>query len=232
VGGVGPDHLPGHGHCDSLSFEWWVDGVPIIVDTGTLSYVVGAPRAACRSTRAHNTIEIDAYEQHEMWAAFRVARRATVHARLDSDNAIEADLIPWHDGQIRVTRRFVFDETTTRIEDRAAGPGSHAFVSRMHLHPDCEIEPDGRMLRIRHGAASASILMPERAKILVPPQTPSVHCAEPGIPRPNIELQVASSGTLPWTSTWELRVGPWAARSTTDRPAAQGTRSGTTQATT
>ena len=132
MGGVGPDHLPGHGHCDSLSFEWWVDGVPIIVDAGTLSYVAGAPRAACRSTRAHNTIEIDAYEQHEMWAAFRVARRATVHARLDSNNVIEADLIPWHDGQIRVTRRFVFGATTVRVEDHATPIAELARLLGLH----------------------------------------------------------------------------------------------------
>ncbi len=207
VGGVGTDHVPGHGHCDSLSFEWWVDGVPILVDTGTLSYVQGAARTACRSTRAHNTIEIDGYEQHEIWAAFRVARRATVRARLDSNGVVEADLIPWHDRQVRLTRRFVFDETTTRVEDGIEGPGSHGVVSRMHLHPECEIEPAGRTLRIRHGRANASILMPEQTEILVPPRSTSVHCAEPGIPRPNIELQVAYDGALPWTSIWELRVG-------------------------
>src|SRR5262249_24559610 len=58
VSGVGPPYLPGHGHCDSLHFEWWVKGVPIVVDTGTCSYERGPARHTTRATAAHNTLEI------------------------------------------------------------------------------------------------------------------------------------------------------------------------------
>ena len=36
-GPVGPDYQPGHAHCDTLSYELHVGGVPIVVDSGSAS---------------------------------------------------------------------------------------------------------------------------------------------------------------------------------------------------
>ena len=50
-GDFGADSLPAHGQSDSLSFEWSVKGVRIIVDQGVFTYHPGFERDFSRSTR-------------------------------------------------------------------------------------------------------------------------------------------------------------------------------------
>lgn len=75
AGPIGPDYLPGHGHCDALSYELSVKGHPFIVNSGTYEYQNGKWRSFFRSTRAHNTLLIDENEQSGCWSSFRVAGR-------------------------------------------------------------------------------------------------------------------------------------------------------------
>jgi hypothetical protein len=81
-GPIGPRHQPAHGHCDALSFELDIDGVPVVVDSGVHGYAGDPFREYSRSTRAHNTVMVDGKEQSEVWGLFRVARMAEVE-RLD-----------------------------------------------------------------------------------------------------------------------------------------------------
>ena len=90
-GPVGPDYQPGHAHCDTLSYELHVGGVPIVVDSGTFDYEPGQFRHYLRSTAAHNTVRIDGQEQSEIWGQFRVARRA---------RPVEAHLSDWAGGRL------------------------------------------------------------------------------------------------------------------------------------
>jgi uncharacterized heparinase superfamily protein len=205
AGGVGPPHLSAHGHCDSLSFEWWVDGVPIVVDTGTTSYESGAARDACRATRAHNTLEIDGQEQHEIWAAFRVGRRSRVRARLEGA-ALVASLRPWHARRLRVERRFEFDAGALHIADRVDGRGRHTVASRLHFHPDCELDRDGNVVRIRHGRASAHIELEAPFTLHDAATSGSVHCERLGVARPNAVLELRGDA-VPWSGALHLRLG-------------------------
>ncbi len=56
--------IAAHGHADALSVEVRHDGVELLVDPGTYCYH-GEPewRSYFRSTRAHNTIEVDGEDQ-------------------------------------------------------------------------------------------------------------------------------------------------------------------------
>lgn len=73
AGEPGPRYMLGHAHCDLLSFELSVDGIPVIVNSGTFAYQ-SELRSYFRSTAAHNTATIDGEEQMECWAEHRVAR--------------------------------------------------------------------------------------------------------------------------------------------------------------
>jgi len=73
---IGPDYLPGHGHADTLSFELSVKGRRLIVNGGTSEYGTGPGRQRERSTAAHSTVEIAGENSSEVWAGFRVGRRA------------------------------------------------------------------------------------------------------------------------------------------------------------
>ncbi|MBC7765997.1 MAG: heparinase II/III family protein [Hyphomonadaceae bacterium] len=79
-GKIGVAHNPGHGHCDALSFELFIDGKPVLVNSGTLTYATGQKRVHYRSTSAHNTVMVGGTEQSECWGAFRVARRVKIGA--------------------------------------------------------------------------------------------------------------------------------------------------------
>lgn len=74
AGEIAPSYMPGHGHCDALSFELSCDGHPVFVNSGTGQYQ-GALRSYFRSSAAHNTVVIDGEEQSQCWGEHRVARR-------------------------------------------------------------------------------------------------------------------------------------------------------------
>lgn len=77
-GKVCPEYLPAHGHNDLLSYELSLNNKRVIVDTGVYEYTKGKWREYNRSTRAHNTAQIDSVEQSEMWGNFRIAERAKI----------------------------------------------------------------------------------------------------------------------------------------------------------
>ena len=72
AGPLGPDYQPGHGHADLFSFELSLCGSRVVVDSGVSPTRPARCADYCRSTRAHNTVEIDGRDQAELWAAFRV----------------------------------------------------------------------------------------------------------------------------------------------------------------
>lgn len=148
AGQIGPDYIPGHGHADMLNFELFANGRPIIVDTGISTYEAGPRRSFERSTRAHNTVEIGEESQSEMWAAFRVGRRARIVRREAGEDWLEAG----HNGYRGAIhrRRFAFEDKSLRISDvieRSAGGGPTARAY-FHFHPDIAPTLTGNTLSI------------------------------------------------------------------------------------
>ena len=144
VGAIGPDYIPGHAHADTLSFELHVGGMPVIVDSGTSTYEDCPLRHWQRSTRAHNTVEIDGHDSSEVWDSFRVARRAYPRGLkiLEAEGIISCA----HDGYQRLSgdpehsREWKFRNGGLRIQDRIAG-SFRAAVGRLHFHPDAKLIP-------------------------------------------------------------------------------------------
>lgn len=146
AGPVGPDYQPGHGHADLLSFELSLRGVRVVVDSGVGTYEAGGLRDYCRSTRAHNTVEIEGHDQVELWGAFRVGRRCRPQdiAWKALDGAFE--LSARHDGY-RVlpgrpthARRFLWqDRGVLEIGDRIDATRPVRSVARLHFHPECRL---------------------------------------------------------------------------------------------
>ena len=94
VGSIGPAYQPGHAHADTLSFVLHVDNLPLLVDNGTSTYQNGPRRDWERSTAAHNTVTVEDKNSSEMWASFRVGRRARVTMLTDTATTLTAQ----HDG--------------------------------------------------------------------------------------------------------------------------------------
>jgi len=164
-GSVSPDYQPGHTHCDLLSYELAINGIRVIVDTGVHDYENGDDREYCRSTRAHNTIEIDGLEQSEVWGQFRVARRAEVHcASLVQEDegrcVFTGSYSPYWSGATKVVHTRVLEQSSKQwvIKDTATGSGSHEVNNFIHLHPDIGcINEAGRYFFIKDNIKLASI---------------------------------------------------------------------------
>lgn len=161
AGAVGPDYLPAHAHCDTLSYELSVGGRRLVVNSGTFAYA-GPERAAFRSTAAHNTVEVDGEEQHEIWSSFRVARRGYPFDVKWDAGGNASYLSAAHTGYTRLAGRPLHRRTASfggvawTIADVVEGAGRHAASSFVHLHPDARIvSADDRTIVCALGGVTA-----------------------------------------------------------------------------
>jgi uncharacterized heparinase superfamily protein len=144
VAPIGPDHLPGHAHADTLSFEMSFKGRRVFVNSGTSEYGLSAERQRQRGTAAHNTLVLDGENSSEVWAGFRVARRA--RARLLSATAGDSgfSVVGEHDGYGRLRggnlhrRRWTLSAQELLIEDTVEGRFDSA-TCYYHLHPGLQV---------------------------------------------------------------------------------------------
>jgi uncharacterized heparinase superfamily protein len=180
-----------------FSFELSLAGYRVLCDTGVFGYQTDALRQYSRSTRAHNTVEVAGQDQCEFWSAFRVARRGqprdVVFERLEDGFRLSG----WHDGYERLPgrprhrREFLWSERgTLRVRDEVSGGRPLSAVSRLHLHPTCElVSLDGDVAEVRApfgvfwvGFAGRGTLGVER----------SIYCPEFGVKIENRALVFAS----------------------------------------
>ncbi|MBL8470195.1 MAG: alginate lyase family protein [Rhodocyclaceae bacterium] len=141
---IGPDYLPAHGHADSLSFELSLQSRRVLVNSGTSIYAGGPLRQAQRGTAAHNTLRLDGRDSSDVWAEFRVARRARTQLELGPD-PLQGLLQASHDGYrhlsgaARHRRRWQLGLDELNIFDSVEGKGYHRVECFLHFHPDWSV---------------------------------------------------------------------------------------------
>ena len=148
IGKVGPDWLPGHAHADTLSFELAIRSERVFVNSGTSVYGTSQERHRQRSTSAHTTVEINHENSSEVWAGFRVARRAyPIEIEVDIEVELSDDrsfVKASHDGYHRLvppithSRSWNLDKQGLRVTDDIQGSYTYA-ISRFYLHPDIQV---------------------------------------------------------------------------------------------
>lgn len=185
AGNIGPDYLPGHAHGDIFSFELSLKGHRVIVDAGVHDYETGAMRDYCRSTGAHNTVEIDGQDQCEFWSDFLVARRGHVQNVDWSPGDAGFVLSGSHDGYRRLpgapthTRTFRWEcPAGLRIEDRITAGRTVQTASRLHLHPHCRVtQADAKSATIHYAAGTVDVHFEGEGRL---DTEDSVYCPEFG----------------------------------------------------
>jgi uncharacterized heparinase superfamily protein len=199
--GLGPDHNPGHGHADSLTFELCIGGRRVVVDTGISTYEADDIRAHERSTAAHNTVEIDGQNSSEVWQSFRVGRRAHTHVLAPAPGAANS-ITAEHDGYRFLPgsplhcREWQWGEGRLTVIDTIRSTGNHSLRSFIHLHPDYNPAPaaNGTCTIQTGGKDIARIVMENWRQMRV-----IDYCYAPGygqrIPAKCIELTAGSAGT-------------------------------------
>jgi Heparinase II/III-like protein/Heparinase II/III N-terminus len=144
-----------HGHADALSLELRLGGTDILSDPGTYTYSYHDQdgwRDYFRSTRAHNTLELDGVDQCRSGGPFLwLDRPRSTLERLDGlDTGSTAEWVASHDGYERLRpaathRRAVRLDRRCRsleIVDSLSGAGQHRARLFFHLGPQigCRLE--------------------------------------------------------------------------------------------
>ncbi len=133
----------GHGHADALQVHLSIGGEEWLTDPGTFSYVAGEEtRERFRSTRAHNTLQVDGLSQAVPMSPFSWTNLPRVYA----DTWIVGQRCAFFEGhhlgyarlaQPVIHRRSVFSVGSGLwlIRDLAEGSGEHQLDLFWHLAP-------------------------------------------------------------------------------------------------
>ena len=145
AGDIGTDGMGGHGHNDTLSFEYWANGKPLIVDSGTYAYTFDvAARQQMRGTRSHNTVVVDGKEIAHfagLWLIMsdKTKPRVFEWSTSPSRDILEAAHYAYGSAFAPLIhrRRMVLDKKNLEltVEDHVEGRGVHAIESYLHFAP-------------------------------------------------------------------------------------------------
>jgi uncharacterized heparinase superfamily protein len=143
-GPVGPPHLPAHAHSDTLAVLLWLDGHPVLTDTGTYAYDGGPRRQYARGVRGHNTVQVGGSEPIALGGKYLLGPRPTPTIRtVDGSVALVEGRYaarPFADPGYVHHRGVYAGDDWWLVVDSVAGEES-PVVARYHLHPD--VEPRG-----------------------------------------------------------------------------------------
>ena len=205
-GDISPSYQPGHTHCDFLSYELAFNNQMIVVDSGVFEYAEGKMRDYVRSTNAHNTISVDGDEQSEVWAAFRVARRAKkLYAEITRNNhgaTFKGGYVGFYavKGKAKHYRQvdvFLDDANNSleqiRILDKIHVSGKHLAENYLHIHPSIECDDQGKGIiqLIRNGEPIAKVVIDRDCIYKI---SHSFYCPEFGVKLKNSKIVMKKAG--------------------------------------
>lgn len=152
AGIIGPPYMPGHGHCDCLSFEMAIGGKAVFVNSGTFQYQ-GGRRRYFRSTKAHNTIMMDGQEQSQFWGEHRVARRIRV-LNADVDGSSFSGEYKNYSGKKHKRTVNLFDRKLIVMD---AVKGAAEIKSYLHISSDYMVTDN---LEVLDGDKKVAVICP------------------------------------------------------------------------
>lgn len=128
--------IAAHGHADALSFQMFVNGVPVFTDPGTYNYHVPAKaRELYRSTLWHNTVVVDDENQSEMLGPFLWGMKAKSKI-LKFDISLDSVfmVLQTEYGKIKHVREYWFNYTDTlKVCDVITGNVSGKKIEQIFL---------------------------------------------------------------------------------------------------
>lgn len=140
--------IAAHGHADALSLILRVGGVDVLVDPGTYDYFTYPKwREYFRSTRAHNTIEIDGQNQSQMVGAFMWGRQAVSRCLAWEPIKGGGTVVAEHDGYRNLDDPVVHRRTVKldgegldiRVLDELLMTASHDVAVFWHFAEQCTV---------------------------------------------------------------------------------------------
>lgn len=148
---LGYESIAAHGHADALSLTLRLNKKDIFVDAGTYDYFSFPQwRNYFRSTRAHNTVEIDGLDQSDMQGAFMWGQHASCTLVDWEDTSQKTLITASHDGYERLSDPVTHTRTLTlqkleqklSIRDQLDCESDHLVAIHFHCHPDVIVQPE------------------------------------------------------------------------------------------
>jgi hypothetical protein len=213
AGELGKFGWGGHGHNDTLSFELWWQGYPILIDSGTYTYSGSvAERNKFRGTAAHNTARVDGNELAKLTDLWRSDDKTDPKVLKWICGEEEDVLIAEHSGFARFPGEVVHRRTYRlrkrrmefSIEDQFLGSGEHSLEVFFHFHPYvfCK-KPEGDRIILDHRGVSYVILgSPGEWKLSETEYSPSY-----GLKQKNTSASISQRAQLPFLITTVIK--PW-----------------------
>lgn len=218
-GNLGFGSIAAHGHADALSFVLRLRGDDILVDPGTYDYFTYPDwRNHFRTTRAHNTIEIDGQDQSTMGGAFLWAWHAAARCRHWAPSDQGGAVAGVHHGYERLAdpvsheRRIEMDSNRREIHisDLLTCSGSH--IAKLHFHFDaaCDVsQVSDSILAVRSANVICRMQLPEgQISLLEGSETPGngwqsrrYHERVPSV-TVSVEVQVTGTTRMESSLTW------------------------------
>lgn len=164
-GELGFGSIAAHGHADALSFTLRAFGRDLLVDPGTFDYFSYPEwRRYFRSTRAHNTIEIDGLDQSTMEGPFLWGQRAQARCLRWEPAAGGGCVSGEHDGYRRLPDPVIHRRTlelagtppVLTITDLILAEGGHDVALSFHAAETAEVTARGPRsfeIRVQGGVA-------------------------------------------------------------------------------
>lgn len=153
AGDIGMNGRGGHGHNDTLSFELWAHGAPLIVDSGTYAYTFDVKaRQEFRSARAHNIMVIDNVEIAEFAGLWSIKKDGTNPRVIEWKSSGESDILEaQHEGYASLSSPVIYrrrvellkQRMVFKITDFLQGQGAHNAESFLHFAPAVTLELQG-----------------------------------------------------------------------------------------
>lgn len=195
LGEIGPSYQPGHAHADTFSFELSLEKKRVVVNGGTSVYGDSRDRSRQRGSMAHSTAVVDGIDSSEMWATFRVGRRAHILRRRVWSEPGQVAAEGSHDGyrhlmgRPRLERKWCLQPKALYVNDRILCPKKHRLESILIL---------GNRLRPHKKTNQSVVISSPSKKVLctVRAENDTVCYLEPTTWHPEFNLAIP---------TWRLR---------------------------
>ncbi len=144
IGSIGAPYIAGHAHADTLSFETSFFDQRFFVNLGVSTYETSKRRLLERSTKSHNTVEINKKNSSDVWSSFRVASRASTFDLKTKKLKRKFIISCKHDGYNKIIKKnhhcrsWIFEDNKIVIKDEITSHKSYAIASFI-LHPNIEV---------------------------------------------------------------------------------------------